>query len=262
MDADVRLRLQLIGRIKDLMRGVFDTNEETQRLLGPTLLVYDSQIDPARLAVRHGVGRDDPAQEAVRPLIAGLLAERPVQRLQQQASDAADALAQASVSEQKQRLLILAFQLRRMVGELEKGSQVLGPKLRPLFLTEIDKLKTLVDGPSSIPQLRQHELNLIADAGRLLAENANLSNQLTAAAERLVEATKKEVRAATGSALRVQRISTQAIAVLVALSLAASILIVWLYVGRNIVARLNLLSAAMLAIAGGARDIAGPGHRP
>ena len=45
LDADVRLRLQLIGRIKDLMQGVFDTNEETRRLLGPTLLVYDSQLD-------------------------------------------------------------------------------------------------------------------------------------------------------------------------------------------------------------------------
>ncbi len=45
---------------------------------------------------------------------------------------------------------------------------------------------------------------------------------------------------------------------LVALSLAASILIVWRYVGRNIVARLNLLSGAMLEIAGGARDIAVP----
>ena len=35
LDGDVRQRLQLIGRIKDLMRGVFDTNDETQRLLSP-----------------------------------------------------------------------------------------------------------------------------------------------------------------------------------------------------------------------------------
>lgn len=45
LDADVRQRLQLIGRTKDLMQGVFDTNDETQRLLAPTLLVYDSQLD-------------------------------------------------------------------------------------------------------------------------------------------------------------------------------------------------------------------------
>ena len=153
LDADVRLRLQLIGRIKDLMQGVFDTNEETQRLLGPTLARLRQSARPPRQAAGRLPG-DRPTQRAedVRPLIAGLLAARPVQKVQQQASDAADALAQASVSEQKQRLLILAFQLRRTVGELEKGSQALDPKLRPLFLAQVDKFKTLVDGPSSIPQ--------------------------------------------------------------------------------------------------------------
>jgi C4-dicarboxylate-specific signal transduction histidine kinase len=258
LDADVRLRLQLIGRIKDLMQRVFNTNEETRRLLGPTLLVYDSQLDHlAQLLTGAGQPRDLRAED-LRPLIDGLLAARPVQKVQQQASDAADTLAQASVSEQKQRLLILAFQLRRTVAELEKGSQMLDPKLQALFLAQVDKLKTLVDGPSSIPQLRQHELDLIADAGRLLDENDTLSTQLTIAAEQLVEATKQEVRGATASALRIQRLSTTAISLLLALGFVGSVLIVWLYVGRNIVQRLNLMSSAMFAIAGGGREIAVP----
>jgi PAS domain S-box-containing protein len=258
LDADVRLRLQLIGRTKDLMQGVFDTNEETQRLLGPTLLVYDSQIDRlAKLFAATGSTTDPPGED-VRPLIASLLAAWPVQKVQQRVSDVADTLMQASVSDQKQRVLILAFQLRRTVGELERGSKALDPKLRPLFLAQVDKLKTLVDGPSSIPQLRQHELDLIADARRLLAENGSLSTQLTAAAEQLVEATKQEVRGATASALRIQRLSTEAISVLLALGFVGSVLIVWLYVGRNIVRRLNLMSGAMFAIAGGSREIAVP----
>lgn len=109
LDADVRLRLQLIAEIKDLMRGVFDTNEETQSLLSPTLLVYDSQVN--RLAASAGAGGNDgdPHQEAVRPLITGLLAEREVRRVQQQTSDLADGLAQVAVSDQKQRLPILSF---------------------------------------------------------------------------------------------------------------------------------------------------------
>src|SRR5436305_3873971 len=78
LDADVRLRLQLIGRIKDLMRGVFDTNEETKRLLGPTLLIHDSQLDQiGKLAA--GAGQPpEPHGDEVRPLIAGRLAARPV----------------------------------------------------------------------------------------------------------------------------------------------------------------------------------------
>ena len=85
------------------------------------------------------------------PLIAGLLAAGPVQKVQQRVSDVADALVQASVSDQKQRLLILAFQLRRIISELDKSSQALDPKLRPLFLAQVDKLKTLVDGPTRNP---------------------------------------------------------------------------------------------------------------
>jgi signal transduction histidine kinase len=254
LDTDVRKRLQLIGLIKDLMRGVFDTNEETQRLLSPTLLVYDSQITRLVSLMGAGEGQDEPTWQASRPLIVGLLSEREVQRVQQQTSDVAHALAQAAVSEQKQRLLILAFQLRRKISDLDEGAQALDPKLRPLFLAQVEKFKTLIDGPSSILQLRQHELDLIADADGLLAKNATLSTQLTYAAEQLVEATKQEVRGATGSALRVQRVSTQAITVLVALSLATSILILWLYVGRNIVARLDRLNGMMFAIAGGARE--------
>ena len=255
LDGDVRLRLQLIGRIKDLMRGVFDTNEETQRLLSPSLLVYDSQIGRLVALMDPGHGQE-PTWQVFQPLVAGLLAERQVQRVQQQTSDVADELAQSSVSENKQRLLILAFQLRRKIADLDKGAQDLDPKLRPLFLAQVDKFKTLADGPTSIPLLRQQELNLIADASRVLGENSTLSDELTAAAEQLVEATKQEVRAATGSALRIQRVSAEAITALVVLSLLTSIVIVWLYVGRNIVGRLNRLSGKMFAIAAGAGESA------
>ncbi|MBS0527044.1 MAG: PAS-domain containing protein [Proteobacteria bacterium] len=258
LDADVRLRLNLIGRIRNLMQDLFRINEETRQLLGPTFLVYDSQLDHlAKLSADAGQASVLREQD-LRSLIAGLLAARPVQKVQRQASDVADTLAQAAVSEQEQRLQVLAFQLRRAISELEKGSQTLDPKLRPLFLAQVDKLKPLADGPNSISQLRRHELALIADTGRLLAENDTLSTGLTAAAQRLVEQTKREVRGATLSALRIQRLSTTAISVLLALGFVGSVLIVWFYVGRNIVRRLNLLSEAMFAIAGGGREATVP----
>jgi len=258
LDADVRLRLNLINRIRDLRQDLFHINDETRQLLGPTFLVYDSQLDHlGRLFASAGQAPVLREQD-LRPLITGLLAARPVQKAQQQASDAADTLVQAAVSEQTQRLQILAFQLRRTLSDLEKGSQGLDPKLRPLFLAQVDKLKTLADGPNSIPQLRQHELAMIADIGRLLIENDTLSSEFTAAAQRLVEQTKREVRGATLSALRTQRLSATVISVMLALGFVGSVLIVWLYVGRNIVRRLNLLSEAMFAIAAGGREAAVP----
>jgi signal transduction histidine kinase len=115
-----------------------------------------------------------------------------------------------------------------------------------------------VEGPTSIPELRQRELALISDVANLLAQNTRVSNELTDAAELLVATAKSEVSEATSSAAEVQQSSTLAIGLLVALSLVASALIVWLYVGRNIVARLRRLSAATLDIAGGAHDVAVP----
>ncbi len=256
LDGDVRLRLQLIGRIKDLMRGVFDTGEDIRSLLSPTLLVYDSQVARLIALMNAVAGQEDPAWKTFQPLVAGLLAERQVQRVQQQASDVADALAQASVSDEKQRLVVLAFQMRRKIDDLEKGAQGLDAKLRSLLLSQVEKFKTLIDGPGSITELRRQELILIADVSRLLVENTPLFNQLTGAAGQLLEATKQETRTATGAALRVQRVSTGAITALVALSIVTSILIVWLYVGRNILARLSRLSETMLAVARGDHEAA------
>ena len=258
LDADVRLRLQLIGQIKDFMRGVFDNNEQMQRLLASTLREYDAQIADFTKRLTANGSAADPAGEPARGMIDGLVSAWPMQKIQQGASAAADTLVQASVTDQKQRLLILAFQLRRTIGELEKGSQTLPPKLRPMFVAQVDKLKGLVDGPSSIIQLRQHELDLMADARGLVAENTGLSAQLVNVSEQLVETAKQEVQGATSSALRDQRISTQAITLLVALSLITSIVIVWRYVGHNIVGRLNRLSSTMLDIAAGGRDTTVP----
>src|SRR5262249_17418303 len=148
--------------------------------------------------------------------------------------------------------------IRRTIQEIDAGARGLDPELQKLLLPKVDALSALAEGANSIPELRQKELALISDVARLLAENTQVSNQLTDAAELLVATAKSEVKEATSSADDVQRSSTLAIAALVALSLAASVLIVWLYVGRTIVGRLNRLSAATLNIAGGAHDVAVP----
>ncbi len=55
-----------------------------------------------------------------------------------------------------------------------------------------------------------------------------------------------------------QRVSTGVLIAVVALSLISSTLIVWLYVGRNLIARLTTMSGSMLAIAGGQLDTSIP----
>lgn len=255
LDVVVGRRLQLIGRLKDLMNSAFDTNEEVQRLLSITLMVYQSQV--ARLAGLLG-GQSNATGEDIQPLVAALSAQPPVQKVQHETSEVVDKLVQASISDRVQRLSVLGFQLKRSISVIMQTAQTLDPKLRPLFLAQMETLQGLVDGPNAIPELRRQELSLIAEAARLLEKNTTLSSGLTSAVDELVGGAKREIRGAIGSAVGVQRLSTEVITVLVGLSLVASLLIVWLYVGRSIVARLTRLNRAMFDIAAGGRDIAVP----
>ena len=95
------------------------------------------------------------------------------------------------------------------------------------------------------------ELGIVARATRNLMENAALSRDLTQAADRLVSIANRDIVQANDEAFAVQRFSSTVLIAAVVLSLVSSIVIVWLYVGRNIVSRLTALSRSMLAIAEG-----------
>jgi signal transduction histidine kinase len=160
-------------------------------------------------------------------------------------------LVEASTTDQARRLPVLVFQLDRALHDLETTVARLDPKLQPLFQEQLDKLRELVEGPNAIAGARKQELVLISEAEKLLAENATLSVQLTAAVDRVAGAAKRDIGEATRGALAVQRLSTRVLMGLVALCLLTSALIVWLYVGRNIVRRLTALNNGMVAIVGG-----------
>jgi signal transduction histidine kinase len=251
----VARRIETNERIKTMLRGAFQTNEEMQRLLAPWLMIIDSQI--SRLV--EGVRKADPAAdggEAARRLASSIEVHRPAQTAQQHFSAAMDLLAEASTTDQGGRLPVLSFQLARTLRELEATAAGLDPKLRPLFLALVAKLREAGEGPKGVPEARKTELTLVGEGEKLLSENASLSAQLTQAVDQLAGTAKREIGYATGDALSVQRQSTRVLVSLVALSLLSSILIVWLYVGRNIVHRLTELSTGMLAIAGGKLDAA------
>ena len=78
-----------------------------------------------------------------------------------------------------------------------------------------------------------------------------LSVRLTAAVDRLVSEAETDVSSSASDALSVQRLSARILLTFATLSLISSILIVWLYVSRNLIRRLMRLSGGMLAIAGG-----------
>ena len=119
------------------------------------------------------------------------------------------------------------------------------------FRQRVDEFEAPIDGPNSIVKAREDELAVLAQGEKLLAENDQLSRNLTAAVDRLVAAADREI---TEPAVKLLPSSSTVPAVVLGsalLSLLSSALFVWLYVDRNLLARLAGLSQSMLAIAGG-----------
>jgi signal transduction histidine kinase len=245
----VARRVAMNESIAALRREAFQNNAETQRLLAPTLMVMDSQIATLVEAAQKAGASDDGA--VARQLASLIELRRPNETAKALFAAATDMLVEASTTDQARRLPVLVFQLGRSLRDLETTAARLDPKLQPLFQEQVEKLRELVEGPNAIAGARKQELVLISEAEKRHAENAMLSVQLTAAVDRLAVAAKREIGEATRGALSVQRLSTRVLVALVVLTLLTSALIVWLYVGRNIVRRLTALNDGMLAIAGG-----------
>jgi signal transduction histidine kinase len=247
-------RLETRERLAGLLQGVFQAGQTTQHLFAPWFQVMEMQISRSLDAARMR-GAEPMGQEA-RDLATWIMLDRSAQAAQRGFAAALDQLVQTATVGEKSRLPVVGFQLRRGLDDLATKAKDLDPKLRALLIEQVDRVRTLAFGPDAILAMRAQELDLVANAEKLIAANADLSARLTAAVNHLVWEAETEVNSSVKGALSVQRLSARVLLTSAALSLFGSILIVWLYVGRNLLRRLMRLSDGMLAIAGGAH------HRP
>jgi signal transduction histidine kinase len=247
-------RLETRERLAGLLQGAFQVSQVMQQLFAPWFQVMEMQIsrslDEARKRGAEAIG-----QEA-RDLATWIMLDRSAQAAQRGFAAALDQLVQTATVGEKSRLPVVGFQLRRGLDDLATKAKDLDPKLRALLIEQLDRVRTLAFGPDAILAVRAQELDLIANAEKLIAANADLSARLTAAVNQLVWEAETEVNSSVKGALSVQRLSARVLLTFAALSLIGSILIVWLYVGRNLLRRLMRLSDGMLAIAAGGH------HRP
>ena len=174
-----------------------------------------------------------------------------LQRVQFLITSVSDRLQQITATEDVESVRVQTFRVQQALGEARRMTADLDVRLRPLLTEKLDQFQPHVEGIGSVPELRLQELALVAQANRHLTENSVLSRDLTEAVDRLVAVAKRDIAHANQEALTTQKFSSTVLIAAVALSLLSSILIVWFYVGRNIVTRLTALSRSMLAISQG-----------
>jgi adenylate cyclase len=192
---------------------------------------------------------------AVNKLDEAMYAFQPLTEIQRASADVFELLVSSANDEQEAGIAKREAEADKLLTRIDALVSGLDFELSTLLMPAIRRLHISASGNKSLFAARRAELAALGEERQLIAENAKLSSSLSGTVAELVAKSRSDMTTAAVSAARVQNIGQNVLTATVIVSLLSSVLIVWLYVGRNIVDRLSGLGAAMVAIAGGRRDV-------
>jgi adenylate cyclase len=251
IDTMIINNLVLVERRNELLRGLRFTNISSRRLLAPSLLVMDAKMAEIRQALQSSTETDDAKSLEIGHLARPIISLASLQGTKTEVSSINDMLIKAASTKGQADLDVLSFPLHRSLGRLEELLESIAPDLATRLRPRLVEFWQYTDGKNSILNVRKMELRHLEFMQTLLDQNVEISTQLTNSVDLLVSGANQDIQDATEEALSVQRTSSLIMVTVVMLSLVCSVLIVWLYVGRNLIARLTGLNDSMLAIANG-----------
>jgi class 3 adenylate cyclase/HAMP domain-containing protein len=253
-------RIVLADRKAGLLADLQKASDETQGILGSWTKQISDDVERLR-GVTDNLGADTETRlVAQTEWMASATQLASLQHMQQAIAEAHGTLIEMARAEDSERLDVLGRRaswsmavLKNLATAIETHPTALqlAEHERILAHVEIELIRRNAEGDNSIAVLRSNELQLLSEAEDVLTENARLSSALTQAVASLVRSTRQSITQETALARAVQTNSAITLVVVVVLSLSCSILILWLYVDRNLIARLTALSRSMLAIANG-----------
>ena len=251
LETVVARRLEVVALKAELVRRLSAATTASQRLVSAGILVMNSKVPQWRAATADPTIGPETRAAVTTDLAQAISAYIPQQNAQREISALNETLLKTADASTPGDLVLISFPLRRSLLALAAVTSEIDERLRTRFKQRVTEFEELVDGPKSIVKAREDELALLAEGEKLVAENDHLSRTLTAAVDRLVAASDRDIAEAGREAAIVQRYGIGVVLGSAILSLLSSILIVWFYVDRNLLARLTGVSQSMLAIAGG-----------
>ncbi|CAB5083240.1 Adenylate cyclase (EC [Olavius algarvensis associated proteobacterium Delta 3] len=244
-------RIVLAERKAFLLGEMQNAHDETHAVLGPWITSVKNSIQRLRTTLDDSRTSPTDRSTAEKELIASLTLFASLQQIFQSVTEIHASLVGTASARDHEHLHVLKLRTQWSLAALDTLATVVGSQPRQLIVAELERLRLFAEGENNLPWLRARELTLIANAENVQRENLRLSRDLTELVELFVIDTQRDISRATSQARAVQAKSSIILALIVSLSLASSVLIVWLYVGRNLIARLTALSSSMSAIAGG-----------
>jgi signal transduction histidine kinase/HAMP domain-containing protein len=234
-----------------LLDEILKEHEETMRVLGPWIINVNNDVRRQRAAVDDSSLRAMDRSSSEKELITSLTLLTSLQQILQSITEIHAGLLGAASAEKFERLDLLKLRIQWSVEALRTLETVVGAQPRQLILAELEYFRQFAEAENNMPSLRARELTLISNGEAVQRENARLSQAVTESVARVVRDTQLDISHATAQAHAVRTGISITLLLIVSLSLASSVLIVWLYVDRNLIARLTALSNSMMGIAGG-----------
>ncbi len=244
-------RLEAGESKRRILKDLSEANTSIQRALAPGIMVMDAKFSQLNKAVNDANLSIEERLEVIDELSALISGALPLQKARFEASAINDMLLRAASADTHAALEDLAFPLRRSQQNFDRILRQISPAVSKQISPYAEQFGKIIAGPDSLVGVRAFELDLIASSEELILKNADLSHRLTSLVGNLLVRAKEDIETGNLEAISVKKLSTGILVAVVALSLISSTLIVWLYVGRNLIARLTALSDSMLAIAGG-----------
>ncbi|WP_370280369.1 response regulator [Pontibacterium sp.] len=244
-------RLLIADQKEEALNNATKAHQKVQQLLAPWMTVMDYDLKQWNEAIRT---TDPSAQEnadVIDQMVTLLPLYQALTTTQLEASKVIDSLHQITTTSEERQLTILTVRMGTSLRKIGRQRDVFSAKLQEHLWPALLELELYATGVDNIPDLRDQELDILVEAEALSIENDKLSLTVTEAVDSLVESAKQAVASANQDAVAVQNLSTGILIAIIVLSLISSSLIVWLYVGRNLIARLTALSSRMLQIVDG-----------
>jgi adenylate cyclase len=242
--------LSLVEKKKQLLSELTDTYSGFRGVLLSRIRALEDKVSDLRRRISNPGLTSGARTAAMGELSRATLLLLPLQNVRLEGVTIHNALLRAGSAESRSDLEDLAISLEGSLEACETSVAGLEPESRQELLAIVEQLRSFTEGRDSIPLVRERQLEN-SNVEEQLAKHLDVSGRLTAAVDRLVAGAKHDITLANEQALSVQRLGRVILITVVVLSLISSTLIVWLYVERNLIARLTALTESTLAVAGG-----------
>jgi signal transduction histidine kinase/DNA-binding response OmpR family regulator len=257
LKAVTQKRIAAVDRKVELVRDILSAYNQLRTILTPrfedlqrNILSLRNTLDPARGSTEERLAAFDRLNSVLRGLSV-------LEQIQQEAATVFDSLLHAAYATTPASLDAIRNQVVQSFERIDNlVSDALAPDASRALSDPLGRLRSDATADGGIIGARLVELATIDEGRRLTVQNSVFGGRLSNAVETLVAGSKRGITAATDRTQSVRKLGNATLLAVVALSLISSVVIVWLYVGRNVVARLTALSAGMRAIISGRRDVA------